>query len=223
VGKQRRWPYIVAGVVVALLTLYIAGAASALRQTGEAVPYEAVAFLLSVLATSVLTALYFRLRRPIAAPVVTRPDLVHFPVFPFEPLLTAVAAIRWQQGDNTPVEPMPQTARPVVVLGHDRLDVWAALGDPRPMLSIPTMSIGSISPGTVMTQVSRIPIKDRVRAILVEVAIRREVLELPLPLCDTANTTRMATSRAIESTVAWMRSIVHEIRVEQDDATEYGR
>jgi hypothetical protein len=213
----------VAGVVVLLLTLYIVGATFARRQAGEAVPYEAVAFLLPVLATSVLTALYFRMRRPIAAPVVALPDLVQFTVFPFEPLLTAVAAIRWQQGDNRPVEPMPQTARPVVVLGHDKLDVWAALGDSRSLLSIPTTSIGSILPGTVMTQVSRIPIKDRVRAILVEVTIGREVLELPLPICDTANSTRMATSRAIESTVAWMRTIVNETRVEQDDATEQDR
>jgi hypothetical protein len=198
----------VAGAAVLLITLYAVGAASAYRhRSGDAVPYELAAFLLPLILAPVLTALYGRVRMPATPPVITRSDVVRFAVFPFEPLLTGIAAIRWQQGDSAPVEPMPPTARPIVVMDHDRLEIWADPDDGRPMLSIPVGSLASIRSGVLMVQLSRIPVKDRVRAILVDVTVRREVIELPLPICDAANATRMAPPRAIDSTVASMRSI----------------
>jgi hypothetical protein len=202
-----------AGGVVLLITAYAVGAASAYRhQAGDAIPYEFATLLLPVLAAPVLTALYSRARLPAAPPVSNAADVVRFPVLPFEPLLSGLAAVRWQQVDSTPVEPMPPNARPIVVVDHDRFENWADTDEVRPMLSIPTGALGSIRAGVVMVQLSRIPVKDKVRVILVDVAIRREVIELPLPICDATNATRMAAPRAIESTVAWMRSIAHGAR-----------
>jgi hypothetical protein len=216
--KPRRWPWVVLILVVLLGLLFAAGAAAANRSsTGGGVPLELVTLLLAPAISAVIIALVARARRPRVPRSFSWHGGVQFVVFPFEPFLTGVARIRWQQGDSTPVEPMAQTMRPVVVTDGESLTIWAAPEDPLPMLSVPADAVQSVRAGTVSAQLSRIPITDTVRVILVEVVIRRELLDLPLPICDAASISQPATARVIDSTVAWMQTALHGLPVEEEN------
>jgi hypothetical protein len=189
--------------------LIAAGAASAhLQVTGDAAPLTITTIVGSALASTVITGVYFRLRRGHSPASIRSPELVQFAVFPFEPFLEAIAAIRWRTGDSRPLDAAPQTLRPIVVIDAHDVTVWEAETDSLPMLRFPTSAVESVGTAETRVQVSRIPIRDRVTVIRLEVVVGRDRFALPLPATEPQSTTVLASARARESLVRWIETVV---------------
>ena len=189
-----------------LITVFVVGAASSYRQSsGATTPLELAVLLFPAITAPILASLYLRARRPVTLPAIMRADRVQFSVIPSPEFLESIATIRWQHGDSTPVPAIPRSQRPVVVLDAERLDIWGEPDDPLPLISVRSNSIESLRAG-----------EGSAPAIIVEAAVRSQLFELPLAMADAADPARPASARDVAATIAWMDSIIHGLRLDEE-------
>jgi hypothetical protein len=191
--KRRRWPLVLQLVITLLVVLYGVGASSAYGEdTGNSLPFAVASIVGTAIAIGVITRVIRRWQLPTALPVALRgPDGggTQFAVFPFAPFVSGLAAARWQLGDSSPLPKFKPTARPVVVTDDGGITVWADATDATPLARIPASWVQTVSLREVPIQISRVPVKDRVACLVVELLARRTPVTLTLPPCDPANQT----------------------------------
>lgn len=207
--KSRKWPKIVGAIVVLLLILYAAGAASAYQgESGDGQPLTLVTTWGVAMASAAITALIVRATRLRKATVTTDSRAVQFTISPLEPFTTSIAAARWQLGDGSPLPKFGSFARPLVATDRAGITIWKS--DPRdvPLVTIPAATIRSVSSVEQRIQVSRIGVTSRFLCIIVELMIGRTGVTLVLPACTPTNETTPGTPELVEGWAAQMRETI---------------
>lgn len=178
--------------VLLLVVFYAVGASLAYGDdTGNHVPGTIVVFVAPIIALSAVVWViqHWRIpaRQPISPAQLARAGMQTFAVFPFAEFISSVDAVRWQQGISTPVGRLAPEVRPIIQTEPDAVTIWASIDAPSPITRIPAEWVQSVSLQNLRIQISRIPIKDRVACIVLELMIRRTPVTVVLPPCNPAD------------------------------------